>query len=232
MLLAQTPAFAKGQHNNPPRNPAPHNTARRNGPAAIPHVNAPNPPKVDQKRPQPEQQHAEVPKTENPKTNEQQHPRVGEWLTRSQNLSPTDQQKALNNDPEFKKLAPERQQQLRKQLEDFNKLSPEEKDRVIRNMQAFDRLPPDQQRHLREIQGKLRDVPDDRRKMMQTALRSLRQMEPAEREQVLNSDKFKGMFNDNEREIMRGLAEFSVSQPGQQQSPAPEQQKQQGPAIK
>lgn len=222
IVLAQAPAFAKGaKHNNQPqnsapRNPAAHNPAPHNAqPVVVPHTNPPNPPKVEEKQPQ-------VQHPQNPNVNGQQMPRPGEWLSKSQGMSPAEQQKALNNDPGFQKLPPQRQQQLRKQLEDFNKLPPAEKDRVIKNMQWFASLPAEKQQRLRDMQGKLREVPDDRRRMMQTALRSLRQMDPAQREQVLSSDRFKSMFSDNERDILRGLAEFSPANPAAQQTPAPE----------
>ena len=56
----------------------------------------------------------------------------------------------------------------------------------------------------------MQNAPEDRRKMMQTALRSLRQMDPEERERVINSDRFKSMFSDDERNLIHGLTDVQV----------------------
>jgi hypothetical protein len=38
-------------------------------------------------------------------------------------------------------------------------------------------------------------------------------MTPEQREQVINSDRYKGMFSDPERELMRGAARLPLSPP-------------------
>ena len=144
-------------------------------------------------------------------------PRPGEWLSRLKDMNLADQQKALNSDPEFQKLPPEQKQKLHERLQEFNNLRPEQKEQLIQRMKQWDKLSPQQQEQARGLQEKLRNVPDDRRKMMQTALRNLRQMDPEERERVLNSDRFKSMFNDNERDIIRGVADLPIGKGAQQQ---------------
>ncbi|HTD23254.1 MAG TPA: DUF3106 domain-containing protein [Terriglobales bacterium] len=159
------------------------------------------------------------------------NPRVGEWLHQHKDLSPVEQQKALNHDSQFQKLSPEQKQQLQNRLTEFNKLPPEQKERVIQRMKEFDSLTPQQQQQARNLQGRLRDIPENRRKMMQLALRNLRQMDPQQREQVLNSERFKSMFNDNERSIMGGLAELPIGK-GAQPEPETAQQPSQQNAEK
>jgi hypothetical protein len=39
-------------------------------------------------------------------------------------------------------------------------------------------------------------------------------MTPEQREQVINSDRYKGMFSDAERDLMRGAARLPLSPPG------------------
>ena len=55
------------------------------------------------------------------------HPvqRLGEWLESHKNLPLDQQEKALENDPNFKKMAPTRQNALRDRLRKFNSLTPE-----------------------------------------------------------------------------------------------------------
>jgi hypothetical protein len=175
------------------------------------------------------------PHPNNPQRNQpriqNEHPRAGEWLNRHKNLSPADQQKALNSDPQFQKLTPEQKQQLQNRLTEFNKLPPEQKERLLQRMVEFDKLTPQQQEQARNLQGRLRDIPENRRKMMQLALRNLRQMDPQQREEVLNSERFKSMFNDNERSIMGGLADLPIGK-GAQQEPETAQQPSQQNAEK
>ncbi len=47
--------------------------------------------------------------------------------------------------------------------------------------------------------------------MVTTAVRDLRAMPPDQREQVINSPRFRGMFSDQEREMMRGATRLPLA---------------------
>ena len=47
--------------------------------------------------------------------------------------------------------------------------------------------------------------------MVTTAVRDLRNMPPDQREKIINSDRFKGMFSDQEREMMRGATRLPLA---------------------
>ncbi len=49
--------------------------------------------------------------------------------------------------------------------------------------------------------------------MMAKEFRSLRELPPEQREQVIDSPRFKGMFSDQEREMMRGAARLPLAPP-------------------
>jgi hypothetical protein len=49
--------------------------------------------------------------------------------------------------------------------------------------------------------------------MVITAIRDLRAMPPAEREQVIDSKRFKGVFSPEERDIMRGATRLPLAPP-------------------
>jgi hypothetical protein len=49
-------------------------------------------------------------------------------------------------------------------------------------------------------------------------------MTPEQREQVINSDRFKGMFSDQEREIIRGASRLPLSPPEGEESAEPQEQ--------
>ena len=56
---------------------------------------------------------------------------------------------------------------------------------------------------------------------MHKALRHLRQMPPAERKQVIQSDHFRSTFSDQEQKLIGQLAEMSPSEGGTAQNPQP-----------
>ena len=62
--------------------------------------------------------------------------------------------------------------------------------------------------------------------MLTTAVRDLRAMPPPEREQIIDSNRFRSVFSPEEREIMRGATRLPLapSENGRpEESPAPEQ---------
>ena len=138
--------------------------------------------------------------------------RIGEWLQSHQNLPLDQQEKALENDPSFKKLAPDRQNTLRERLRKFNSLPPDQRDLALKRMDFWNRLSKEQRQQLRDANAKLQALPEDRRVAVHKALRHLRQMNPQQREQVMQSEKFKSIFSDQEQGILKELA--SINPPG------------------
>src|SRR6476646_7470938 len=129
--------------------------------------------------------------------------KMGDWLQEHKDL-PLDQQlKLLENDPKFKKLPPDRQNALRERLKKFNSLTPQ------------------QRQQLRDANQQLKVLPPERQVAVHTALRHLRQMPPAERQQVIQSDRFKTTFSDEEQKLISQLAELNPQEGGSAQSAQP-----------
>ena len=59
--------------------------------------------------------------------------------------------------------------------------------------------------------------------MMQTAIRGLRQMPPEQRQQVLESERFKSMFSPQERDLLTGISRLPLAPPEGGQSEPPEE---------
>ena len=133
------------------------------------------------------------------------NPRPGKWLREHMNQSPQEQQRELQNDPEFKQLNPQQQQHLQQRLNQFNSLPPERKERMLNRMQRIESLPQDKQNLLRDSLQQFRQLPDDRRRQVRHAWNSLSAMPPDQREQEMNSPQFKSTFNDQERSTLKGL---------------------------
>jgi hypothetical protein len=151
---------------------------------------------------------------------------AGDWLRRYRGLSPGEQERALQNDPGFRRLSPERQQLLRQRLQHFLSLPPQQQQRMLNRMETWEHLTPGQKQQAREVFGRLRQLPADRQRMVTTAVRDLRAMPPGQREQIIDSNRFKGMFSPEERDIMRGATRLPLAPPENGRSeepPAPEQ---------
>lgn len=135
--------------------------------------------------------------------------KMGDWLQEHKDL-PLDQQlKLLENDPKFKKLPPDRQNALRERLKKFNSLPPDKRDQALQRMEFLSKLTSQQRQQLRSANEQLKGLPPERQVAIHTALRHLRQMPPAERQQVIQSDRFRSTFSDQEQKLISQLAEMS-----------------------
>ena len=132
--------------------------------------------------------------------------RLGDWLREHKNLPPDQQEKALENDPYFKRLPAQRQAELKERLRKFNGLPPEKRERALQRMEYWDKLTQDQRNQVRAANQQLQTLSPDRRVMVHKALRNLRQMSPQEQQQEFQSERFKSTFSDQEQTILMNLA--------------------------
>lgn len=141
--------------------------------------------------------------------------KLGDWLQAHKDLPPDQQEKALENDPFFKRLPQQRQNELKERLKKFNSLPPKQRDNAIRRMQYWDRLSPDQRKQVREANQQIETLPQPRRVELHRELRKLVQMSPQQRQQAFDSDEFKSTFSGQEQAILKNLASInSVAQNG------------------
>jgi hypothetical protein len=151
----------------------------------------------------------------------QQPGHAGDWLRRYKDMPAGEQERALQNDPQFRRLPPQNQEQLRQRLQHFSTLPPQQQQRMLNRMETWEHLTPDQKQQAREVFGQMQQLPPDRRRMVGTAVRDLRSMPPAQREQVINSDRFKSMFSSQERDMLRGATRLPLAptENGEQSGP-------------
>ena len=143
-------------------------------------------------------------------------PHAGDWLRNNKDLPLEQQKRALQNDPQFRKLPPKRQEELENRLQRFNARPPEERERMLQRMETWEHLTPGQQQHARDLFQKMKQLPPERRRTMTAAVRNLRQMPPEQRQQVLNSERFRGMFSAGEREMLNGVTQLPMAAPGKE----------------
>ncbi|HEY6970641.1 MAG TPA: DUF3106 domain-containing protein [Candidatus Angelobacter sp.] len=145
--------------------------------------------------------------------------RLGDWLRAHKDLPPDQQEKALENDPFFKRLTPQHQGQLKERLRKFNSLPPDKRDKALARMEYWDKLSPDERTKVRDANQQLQTLPVERRVMVHKALRHLRQMSPNERQQEFQSEKFTTTFSAQEQAILKNLA--AINPPAAEGNPTP-----------
>ncbi len=138
---------------------------------------------------------------------------AGDWLRRYKDLPPAEQERELQKDPGFRALPPARQQELRQRLQHFSSLSPQEQLRILNNMERWEHLTPGQKQQARQVFNQFRRLPPARKQMVATAVNELRNIPPDQRDRVIDSPRFRGMFSDQEREMIRGASRLPLAPP-------------------
>lgn len=138
-------------------------------------------------------------------------PHQGDWLRQFSNLPPAQQEKQLRNDPMFRSLSPDKQQHLLDRLRNFNSLSPDKKQKILNRMETYEHLPPEKQAQARSLFQQYQGLPPDQKSQVSQEYRKLRQMTPEQRTQYFNSDEFHSNLNDQQRNLLRGMAELYPS---------------------
>jgi len=162
------------------------------------------------------------PQTGNPQAREVPRPpgagtqrHGGDWLRTHRDLPLQEQQKALQSDPQFRKLPPQQQQRLENRLQNFNSLPPQEQQRRLNRIETWEHLTPQQKTQARQLATQWQQLTPQRRQMMKTAIGDLRAMPPDQREKVLDSPRFKSMFSEQERGMLRDTTKLPLA-PAQQ----------------
>src|SRR6185437_9134044 len=137
-------------------------------------------------------------------------PHRGDWLRKYMVLPPSEQEQQLQNDPAFRSLPPERQNKLLDRLRKFNSQPPEKKAQILNRMETFEHMTPQQQQQARNLFSRYRSLSEDQKSKVSQAYRELRGMSPSARDQALNSDEYRNNFTDEERELLRGMADLNV----------------------
>jgi len=161
---------------------------RRAGQAGHPALNAPR--------------QVQGPKVNGGKPN-QEH--LAQWMDRHSSLPLPEQQRALENEPGFRDLPPQTQQRMRDRLTQLNNMTPEQRRRILERTEDMEHLTPPQRQQVRGALEQYRGLPEDRRRLVARAFRDLREMPQPQRQAMMNSDRFRGQFSDQERNTLSGL---------------------------
>ena len=150
---------------------------------------------------------------------------LAQWMERHSNLPLADQQRALENEPGFRELPAQTQQRMRDRLTQLNNMPPEQRRRILERTEVMEHLTPPQRQQVRVAMQQLGALPEDRRRLVARAFRDLREMPVPQRQTMLNSDRFRGQFSDQERTTLSHLLAVEPYLPIQRPNDAPESSK-------
>jgi len=128
---------------------------------------------------------------------------LSQWMQQHQNLSPQQQQQALEREPGFNKLPPQEQARVRARLQQLNAMPPDQRQRVLDRVESMERLTPTQRQQVTSTMGQLHALPPDRQRAVAQAFRNLRQLPPDQREAAAQS--YARNFSPQERETLNNL---------------------------
>ncbi len=134
----------------------------------------------------------------------------GQWLRRYGDVPAEQQRRALQSDPQFRRLPPQRQQQLEQRLQDFSRRSPEQQQRVLTRMETWEHLTPQQKQTVRQLHSEMRQLPPERQQAVRNAIQALRAMPPDARRRAIQSGRF-SQYSPQERELLNGATELPLA---------------------
>jgi Protein of unknown function (DUF3106) len=216
-VLAMVPALAQKQHNDTRPVPRPNQSQQRESRPGLrqqPRSEAPPRPQPQfQPAPQPERQY-QAPRPYQPP--EQGH-HSGQWLNQHRNLPLEQQKRALQNDPQFKRLTPDRQQKFEQRLQRFDSLPADRQQQVLRRMETWEHLTPQQKQQFRSFDSQYKSLAPERRQAVRNAIETLRAMPPQARQQEIESGRF-SQFSPQERQVLNDAARLPLA-PSQSTAP-------------
>ena len=156
----------------------------------------------------PAQQQAMSPRVQNV-----QQGHLGSWLQRHSNLTPEEQERALQSEPGFNRLPPERQQKLLDRLRQLNRMPPNQRQRTVDQIEALEHLSPEKRQQVRASVQQFHTLPEDRQRLMKKAFRDLRAYPPEQRQALMSSGQFQAEFTPQERGILGNILSVEPYEP-------------------
>lgn len=145
-----------------------------------------------------------------------------QWMDRHNNLTPDQQQKALEREPGFHDLPAPTQNRMRERLSQLNNMSPDRRRRWLERNEAIAQLAPQQRQQVRDTMKQFRDLPPDRRHQVARAFRELRDLPPDQQQNLLRSDRYRNQFSPQEVDAISGLISiepYHVIMPNRHEQP-------------
>ncbi len=144
---------------------------------------------------------------------------LAQWMSQHSNLTPAQQQQALDQEPGFRDLPQATQQRYHDRLAQLNAMPPQVRQRILAHTEAMEHMSPAQRADFRGVMQQLGSLPLDQRRMVARTFRQLRDLPPDQRYAALNSDRFRGQFNDAQRATLNNLLRIEPLMPPPEGAP-------------
>jgi hypothetical protein len=119
----------------------------------------------------------------------------------------------LRNDPSFYRLPPADQQRLIGQLHQVNQMPEEQRQRRLARAEALEHMSSQDRMNLNLSGRRLAALPPDRQALVSHAFRDLRSVPVEQRQMVLNSARYQGVFSPEERGILSDFLRVEPYEP-------------------
>jgi hypothetical protein len=119
----------------------------------------------------------------------------------------------LRGDPSFRRLNPVDQQRLMQQLHQVNQMPEEQRQRRLARAEIIEHLSPQERMQINLSARRWAYLPPERQALMKNAFRDLRAVPMDERQMVLNSARYQGVFSPEERGILSDMLRVEPYEP-------------------
>ena len=119
----------------------------------------------------------------------------------------------LRGDPSFRRLPPADQQRVMQQLHQVNQMPEEQRQRRLARAEMIEHLSPQERMQINLSARRWADLPPDRQALMKSAFQDLRAVPLDQRQMVLNSARYQGVFSPEERGILSDMLRVEPYQP-------------------
>lgn len=138
---------------------------------------------------------------------------LGDWLNQHRGLPVQEQERMLRGDPSFRRLNPADQQRLMQQLHQVNQMPEEQRQRRLARAEMIEHLSPQERMQINLSARRWAFLPPVRQALMKNAFQDLRAVPLDQRQMVLNSGRYRGVFSPEERGILTDMLRVEPYEP-------------------
>ena len=143
---------------------------------------------------------------------------LAEWMNQHRNLTPQQQQQALDKEPGFRELPQATQDRMHNRLSQLNAMPPEQRERILNYNERMEHMSVDQRTEVRGSLQQLGALPADQRRQVAQTFRNLRALPPDQRGAALNSPEYQYM-NPAQKSALNNLLRVEPLLPPTEQNP-------------
>jgi len=119
----------------------------------------------------------------------------------------------LRSDPTFNRLSASDQHRVVQQLHQVDQLPDELRQRRLARAEALERMSPQERMQVSNSARLWANQPPERQSLMKSAFRDLRSVPMDQRQTVLNSARYQGVFSPQERDVLANMLRAEPYEP-------------------